>query len=203
MVRAVSRPVYQVPYAEQGAARASGRWSPLRGRDEQLALILENLRQARAGTGKVILIEGAAGLGKSRLMDEAIAQATGMSFAIGSGAADPVDGVAQFAALMEALFEGERPPLDHSALSNAHTSAEDRFWFLQEIEELLQRAVRTAPLLVCLDDLQWADSGTAAALRTLPRRLSTAPIAWVLATRPGAGIRTGPRGARRPGRPRR
>lgn len=187
MVRAASSPAYQVPYAEPGTTRASGRWSPLRGRDEQLALILETLRQARAGAGAVILVEGAAGLGKSRLIDEAIAQAAGLNFAIGSGAADPVDGVAQFAALMEALFEGERPPLDHSALSNAHTPAEDRFWFLQEIEELLQRAASTAPLLICLDDLQWADSGTAAALRTLPRRLSAAPIAWVLATRPGQG----------------
>jgi DNA-binding CsgD family transcriptional regulator/tetratricopeptide (TPR) repeat protein len=187
MVRAASSPAYQVPYTEPGTTRASGRWSPLRGRDEQLALILETLRQARAGAGTVILVEGAAGLGKSRLIDEAIAQAAGLNFAIGSGAADPVDGVAQFAALMEALFEGERPPLDHTSLSNAHTSAEDRFWFLQEIEELLQRAASTAPLLICLDDLQWADSGTAAALRTLPRRLSAAPIAWVLATRPGQG----------------
>jgi DNA-binding CsgD family transcriptional regulator/tetratricopeptide (TPR) repeat protein len=161
--------------------------SPLRGRDEQLALVQQALRQARSGAGQVVLVEGAAGLGKSRLIDEIIAQACGMGFVIGSGAADPIDGVAQFAALMEALFEGERPPLDPGALSNAHACAEDRFWFLQEIEELLQRAASRAPLLICLDDLQWADSGTAAALRTLPRRLSDAAIAWVLATRPGQG----------------
>src|SRR5258708_22546513 len=43
------------------------------------------------------------------------------------------------------------------------------------------------PLMVSLDDLQWADSGTAAALRTLPHCLSTLPISWVLAIRPREG----------------
>src|SRR5260370_15270059 len=38
-----------------------------------------------------------------------------------------------------------------------------------------------------LDYLQWADSGTAAALRTLPQCLSTLPISWVLAIRPHEG----------------
>jgi DNA-binding CsgD family transcriptional regulator len=42
-------------------------------------------------------------------------------------------------------------------------------------------------VLVCLDDVQWADSGTAAALRTLPSRLATVPIGWVIALRPGQG----------------
>jgi hypothetical protein len=44
-----------------------------------------------------------------------------------------------------------------------------------------------SPLLVFLDDLQWADSGTVAALRTLPPRLISLPIGWVLATRPDRG----------------
>jgi len=49
---------------------------------------------------------------------------------------------------------------------------------------LLERAARRTPLLICLDDLQWTDSGTAAALRALPDRLAAAPVAWVLAFRP-------------------
>ena len=43
------------------------------------------------------------------------------------------------------------------------------------------------PILVCLDDLQWADNGTAAALRWLPHRLADLPVIWLLATRPGQG----------------
>ena len=56
---------------------------------------------------------------------------------------------------------------------------------LQDLEALLERAALKEPLLVCLDDVQWADNGTAAALRTLPARLATVPIGWVISLRPG------------------
>ena len=39
-------------------------------------------------------------------------------------------------------------------------------------------------MLVWLDDLQWADAGTVAALRVLPGRLASDPIVWLLAARP-------------------
>ena len=52
---------------------------------------------------------------------------------------------------------------------------------------MLERAALGGPLLISLDDLQWADSGTAAALRALPVRLAGMPIAWILAFRPGQG----------------
>ena len=52
---------------------------------------------------------------------------------------------------------------------------------------LLERAALDGPLLISLDDLQWADSGTAAALLALPVRLADLPVAWVLAFRPDQG----------------
>ena len=41
--------------------------SPLVGRDQELALILERWRQAKAGEGQVVLLIGEAGIGKSRI----------------------------------------------------------------------------------------------------------------------------------------
>jgi len=35
--------------------------------------------------------------------------------------------------------------------------------------------------------LHWADNGTAAALRSLPKRLAGVPIGWMLSTRGGQG----------------
>src|ERR1700677_3254234 len=88
---------------------------------------------------------------------------------------------------MEALFEGPAPILERAALGDAHASPEQRYWLLQDLEALLEGAALKGPLLICLDDVQWADSGTAAALRALPSRLAPVPIGWVIALRPGQG----------------
>ena len=110
-----------------------------------------------------------------------------LSIRVGVGVADPGDSVVQMSALMEALFAGPSPVLDRTGLRAAHTSLEQRYWLLQDLEALLERSALEAPLLVCLDDLQWADTGTAAALRALPARLATVPVAWVVASRPNQG----------------
>jgi DNA-binding CsgD family transcriptional regulator len=160
---------------------------PVRGRDAELSGLRRHLDQVLSGTGTVVLVEGGAGLGKSRLLAEVAAMARGLAIRAGVGVADPADRVVQLSALMEALFAGPSPILGRGGLGGAHTSPEQRYWLLQDLEALLERAALEAPLLVCLDDLQWADSGTAAALRTLPARLATVPVAWVVASRPGQG----------------
>src|SRR5712691_475865 len=160
---------------------------PVRGRDDDLATIGRHLDRLLSGIGWVIVVEGAAGLGKSRLLKESVTMARKLSIKVGSGAANPGDNVVQLAPLMEALFDGPEPILERAALHSEHTSPEQRYWLLQDLETLLEKAALKASLLVCLDDLQWADNGTAAALRSLSTRLTTVPVGWVIALRPGEG----------------
>ena len=162
-------------------------YSHLRGRDLQLAAVDRHLSEADSGTGSVVIFEGGAGLGKTTLLRAAVATARNRGFRAGYGTADPIDAVVDLAVLIEALFNGEPPLLDRSALPSTHASPEQRFWLLQDIQGLLERAAMGGPVLVCLDDLQWADNGTAAALRALPQRLADLPVVWLLATRPGRG----------------
>ena len=159
----------------------------VRGRDGELTALGQHLDQLLSGIGSVVLVEGGAGMGKSRLLGELAEMARRLSIRVGAGAADPGDTVVQLSVLMEALFEGPSPILERTALGDAHASPEQRYWLLQDLEALLEGAALEGPLLVCLDDLQWADSGTAAALRSLPSRLATVPIGWVVALRPGQG----------------
>ena len=160
---------------------------PVRGRDIELMALGKHLDQLLSGVGTVVLVEGGAGMGKSRLLAEIAAMARRLSIRVGVGVADPGDSMVQLSALMEALFAGPSPILRRAGLHDAHTSLEQRYWLLQDLEALLERAALEAPLLVCLDDLQWADSGTAAALRAVPARLATVPVAWVVASRPRQG----------------
>jgi DNA-binding CsgD family transcriptional regulator len=166
----------------------SSAFSPtIRGRDRELAVLGELVDRVRSGCGAVVLVEGAAGMGKSRLIGEVGGMARRLSLPIGVGVAEPAESMAELAPLLRALFDGPEPLLDRGALGDLQAAAERRYWLLQDLQSLLERAAMNGPMLICLDDLQWADSGTAAALRALPPRLASVPVGWVLAMRPDQG----------------
>src|SRR6266478_4818944 len=64
--------VYQVLYESTARSRleAAGRtgWTPLVGREQEVALLRERWAQVKDGLGQVILLSGEAGIGKSRLV---------------------------------------------------------------------------------------------------------------------------------------
>src|SRR5882672_10895676 len=156
----------------------------LHGRDPELTVLREALSSLHSGTGVVVVIEGSPGIGKSRLLAEAVRMAGRLPARVGLGEADPSEAVVELAPLLRALFDGAAPLLERSALPAAPGGPEQRYWLVQDLESLLEDAAAVAPLVVCLDDLQWADNGTLAALRALPGRLASVPVAWILATRP-------------------
>src|SRR5438309_1364157 len=159
----------------------------IRGRDAELAVLGELLDHLCSGSGAVLLLEGAAGMGKSRLIGEGVTMARGRSLSVGAGAAEPSESVAELAPLLRALFDGQDPLLDRAGLSSLHAAPEQRYWQLQDLQSLLERAAMHGPLFIFLDDAQWVDSGTVAALRALPPRLGSVPIGWVVAMRPDQG----------------
>jgi DNA-binding CsgD family transcriptional regulator len=159
----------------------------VRGRDAELASIGVQLDRVRSGTGAVVLVEGEPGMGKTRLLAEAARVARRLGFRVGAGAAEPGPGVVELGALMTALFDGSPPLLERSGLRELHSLPEQRYWLLQDLQAMLERAALGGPLLISLDDQQWADGGTAAALRALPVRLADLPVAWMIAFRPDQG----------------
>src|SRR5260221_492856 len=156
----------------------------LEGGDAELALVGSELDRISDGAEAVVVIEGAAGMGKSRLLAEVAGIARSLGIRVGGSAADPSETMVELAALLAALFDGAEPLLDPSELTTLHARPEQRFWLLRELQQLLERAALESPLLISIDDSHWADGGTVAALRTLPMRLMGLPIAWVIALRP-------------------
>jgi DNA-binding CsgD family transcriptional regulator len=166
----------------------TGSSCPIRGRDEQLDMITGFLERVRAGVGGVAIIEGAAGLGKTRLLTAARATARTLSFRTGLGAAEPGHSPVELAVLMEALFGGAESLVERTALGSRDRSREEPFWLLQDVQTLMERAALRQPLLVCLDDVQWADAGCGFALRMLTQWLASLPVAWLIAVRPDQGV---------------
>jgi len=154
------------------------------GRDAELALVRSELERVAGGAEVVVVVEGAAGMGKSRLLAEVAAIARSLGIKVGGSAADASETVVELAALLAALFDGAEPLLDPGSLSTLHAQPEQRFWLLRDLQQLLERAALESPLLIAIDDAHWGDGGTIAALRTLPLRLMGLPIAWVISLRP-------------------
>src|SRR6202042_3101779 len=113
---------------------------PLRGRQAQLAAVDRHLAGADSGAGSVVIIEGGAGLGKTTLLQAAMAGAAGRGFRACRGTADPIEAVGDLGALTEALFDGAPPLLDRAVLPDTRATAEQRFWLLHDIQALLERA---------------------------------------------------------------
>ena len=85
----------------------------------------------------------------------------------------------------QALVSTDDPAVDPAVLRDLSHSPDQRFWLLREMQEALERAALRAPVLVSLDDVQWADPATLTALGSLTRQLAAHRILWLLAVRSG------------------
>ncbi|MFF3563591.1 ATP-binding protein [Streptomyces sp. NPDC002574] len=152
----------------------------LRGRDGQLAVLRASVEAVLHGASASVLIEGAPGTGKTELLSWSGNLARGRGVRVLWVRADEFDRYAPLAALDAAVHgAGSRGPVPETD--------DQRLWLLDGIANTLQTQARRAPVAVLVDDAQWADPATLFALRTLPDRLSDAPILWVVAARPGSG----------------
>jgi predicted ATPase len=157
----------------------------LRGRESEIAILSRRYDELIRGRGGVVLIRGAAGLGKSTLLAEAEAMAHRSGARVYHGASAVAGQSLPLGPLLDALMNTDDPPVDAAVLRELSDSADRRYWLLRELEERLERAAMAGPMVIGLDDIQWADAATLNAITVLPRRLSTHPILWLFVVRSG------------------
>jgi DNA-binding CsgD family transcriptional regulator len=173
---------------------------PFVGRSAELASSVELLIRAAEGPCQVELIEGEAGIGKSRLLTEMLDRSRGLGFQPYIGAAAELERERPFGALVEALdlhptasdperaeighlLVGDRNPVEGSRLSLAEAPAL-RFRVLEAVLTLVERLSLSAPTVIAVEDLHWADPSTLLAFRQLCRRLAHLPLALFGTLRP-------------------
>ena len=155
----------------------------VRDREPLLAALRERCERAKAGHNSVVLVEGGAGFGKTRILEAGISLAEEAGLRAGLGSAAPGDNTVPMRPFFAALFDGPQPLVNPGERGRLHYLPEQRYWLLEEIESLIEQAAVEHPLLLAIDDLQWADSGSLLALRTLPARLNSLPIVWLASIR--------------------
>src|SRR5256714_2139060 len=178
-----------IPFPQPPRFEASG--SPLVGRDEELALLRSRVAalslnyppplagEGRVGaTGGTVMLAGDAGIGKSRLLREAVFGLTPALLYAACGLSEAPPPYEPFAAIVrsiirqpngEAALQGVVPELlalaPESAASRQHAPDRDRLFgaYLR----LLRQYARARPTVLVVEDLHWADEATLAMLQFL------------------------------------
>ena len=130
-----------------------------------------------------MLVEGEAGIGKTRFLAEVVSGPAG--FGVVHAAAEELDSTRPFGSLLDALDcrRSSADPL-RAEIARLIDEAAAEFRIVQRVSDLLEHIALQQPLLVVVDDLQWANPSTVTALRFAARHLRDVPIMFVLAFRP-------------------
>src|SRR5262245_3082528 len=176
-------------------------------RDAQVAALQALAAEARSGAGRFTVIEGSAGIGKTRLLAEARALADSAGIRVLAARAGELEGEFAYgivrqlfeplvasatqelrsellsgpAALVERLFGASRRPDSQDA------AAEGSFAVVHGLYWLAANTAFHQPTLLAIDDLHWADTPSLRWLLYATRRLAGVPLLVVAATRPPEG----------------
>jgi class 3 adenylate cyclase/DNA-binding CsgD family transcriptional regulator len=173
-------------------------------RETELAAIEASVDAAAAGAGRLVAIEGRAGIGKTRLVVEgrSAAEAAGLTvlsarggelehdfaFGIVRQLFEPVLATAG-AERREALLEGPAASAARLFGSGELETDEDSptgvsFAILHGLYWLVANIAMGRPTALAVDDLHWADAPSLRFLAHLQRRLEGLPLLVLVATRP-------------------
>lgn len=137
------------------AARATERFF---GRARELQTLAEMLDEALRGGGRLVTVAGDAGIGKTRLCEELAALARGEGVEVAWAACWDATAVPALWAPRQLFgqigidFEDSTGDLDDPGAA--------RVEFFDEIGRALRSAARSRPLMLVVDDAQWADPST-------------------------------------------
>jgi class 3 adenylate cyclase/DNA-binding CsgD family transcriptional regulator len=173
-------------------------------REGELAALHAYVDSATAGAGRLVAIEGRAGIGKTRLILEARSIATQAGVAVIAARGGELEqefayGIVRqlFEPVLAAATSSDRAELltGAAAITNGlfthvqPASVEDddsdvSFAMLHGLYWLAANLALRRPTLIAIDDLHWADSPSLRWVSHLQRRLEGLPLLVVVATRP-------------------
>jgi len=170
-------------------------------REAEVAALQALLDAARGGDGRLVVVEGSAGIGKTRLLSEARQLARQADFEVLTARGGELEGEFAFG-IVRQLFEaplaiaapkvraellGGAAELSASLFASAPDSgegAESSFAKLHGLYWLAANFALRTPTLLVVDDLHWADEPSLRWLVYLAHRIEGLPLLVLLGTRP-------------------
>ncbi|MEV0952098.1 AAA family ATPase [Promicromonospora sp. NPDC050249] len=163
------------------------------GRSQELNTLVGLITQV-AGSGRAVVVQGDAGIGKTALVEAAAERAVDAGYRELRCTGVQSETVVGFAGLHELLHPvlglvDSLPARQRAALSTAFGLAEgpapERLLINLAVLGLLEEVASTRRLLIVVEDLQWLDRSTVETLTFVARRLSNAPILLLISVRTG------------------
>jgi DNA-binding CsgD family transcriptional regulator len=149
-----------------------------------MASALSALRGAsQHGTSSSVVISGPAGIGKTALLAEICEHAARMKIRVGRSKCDPVEQVWPGAPVIAALRAGPDPLVTAGEYEQIAGVVGEPLLLADRIACHLEDLAGVHPLLIAIDDLQWADRVSRFLLRSLLSRLAGLPVVWMFASR--------------------
>jgi DNA-binding NarL/FixJ family response regulator len=167
------------------------------GREGELAIVQALLAGVDEG-GRALLLEGEAGIGKSTVWLAAVEQAREAGYQVLACRTAQTEVSLPFVALgdlLESVVDDalaglpapQRLALESALARVPPREAFGRLAVSRAMLSLLREWVPGSRLLIAIDDVQWLDAPTRAALEFALRRLAGAPIRVLISHRSGAG----------------
>jgi DNA-binding SARP family transcriptional activator len=150
-------------------------------------------------TGRVLLISGEEGIGKTRLLDRIRQELAADGWTVLSGRCPEYEGAPPAWAWSEALRQlaaRRNPPappavmpllLDDPAVASGENPDAGRFYLHRAVSAWLASAAGQAPLAIALDDVHAADAETLTLIERVAERLAGRPSLIIATFRPAEG----------------
>lgn len=156
----------------------------LRGREaelERLRALVDAVRDGEGGT--IALLLGEPGIGKTVLLQETVSIARAHGFLVSHGCAEELHELAPLASLASGLLHGDPPLLSSTDFADLAGHHDQRVWLVERLAQLIEERSAGRPVLIAVDDVQWADPLSRFALSVMPARLLSSPVLWLLTGR--------------------
>lgn len=183
------------------------------GRDLEMDALLQEFERTDRGTGRLVVVSAEAGLGKTTLVDAFLRMLTdsGDPVRIGRGrCSERLAGSDAYLPVLEALESLQHhaqlgsvarliralapswyvqimPPTENGSSAvrlAAETASGSQERLKREILALLEEVSRLQPVVLCFDDVHWADPSTTELLGYLARRLDSMRVMIIVTCRP-------------------